>query len=176
MICGFLESSEFLLTPVFRTLPPLLVDRAEDDQVSALIKSTVGQILALTENAAPGSELMLGRLMELLFVEVLRRYATRLPASAKGWFAALNDPLVGRAIQSVHADPAPDLAALTDGLRAEREQVGLPGLHPDVEAVALELVADPAGHEGRGGGHEQQPDDDLGREADGEDVELGHDA
>jgi AraC family transcriptional regulator, alkane utilization regulator len=106
MVCGFLESSEFLLTPVFRTLPPLLVDRAEDDQVSALIKSTVGQILALTENAAPGSELMLGRLMELLFVEVLRRYATRLPASAKGWFAALNDPLVGRAIQSVHADPA----------------------------------------------------------------------
>ena len=106
MVCGFLESSEFLLTPVFRTLPPLLVDRAEDDQVSALIKSTVGQILALTENAAPGSELMLGRLMELLFVEVLRRYATRLPASAKGWFAALNDPIVGRAIQSVHADPA----------------------------------------------------------------------
>jgi AraC family transcriptional regulator, alkane utilization regulator len=106
MVCGFLESSEFLLTPVFRTLPTLLVDRAEDDQVSALIKSTVGQILALTENAAPGSELMLGRLMELLFVEVLRRYAMRLPASARGWFAALNDPIVGRAIQSVHADPA----------------------------------------------------------------------
>jgi AraC-like DNA-binding protein len=105
MVCGFLESSEFLLTPVFRTLPPLLVDCAEDDQVSALIKSTVGQILALTESAAPGSELMLGRLMELLFVEVLRRYATRLPASAKGWFAALNDPIVGRALQSVHADP-----------------------------------------------------------------------
>jgi AraC-like DNA-binding protein len=106
MVCGFLESSEFLLTPVFRTLPPLLVDRAEDDQVSTLIKSTVGQILAMTETAAPGSELMLGRLMELLFVEVLRRYATRLPASAKGWFAALNDPIVGRALQLVHGDPA----------------------------------------------------------------------
>lgn len=106
MVCGFLESSEFLLTPVFRTLPPLLVDRAEDDQVSTLIKSTVSQILAMTETAAPGSELMLGRLMELLFVEVLRRYATRLPASAKGWFAALNDPIVGRALQFVHGDPA----------------------------------------------------------------------
>lgn len=106
MVCGFLESSEFLLTPVFRTLPPLLVDRAEDDQVSALIKSTVGQILAMTETAAPGSELMLGRLMELLFVEVLRRYATRLPASAKGWFAALNDPIVGRVLQLVHREPA----------------------------------------------------------------------
>jgi AraC-like DNA-binding protein len=106
MVCGFLESSEFLLTPVFRTLPPLLIDRAEENQVGALITSTVSQILAMTEKAAPGSELMLGRLMELLFVEVLRRYATRLPTSAKGWFAALNDPIVGRALQFVHRDPA----------------------------------------------------------------------
>ena len=44
--------------------------------------------------------------MELLFVEVLRRYATRLPHSAKGWFAALNDPLLGRALQSLHREPA----------------------------------------------------------------------
>jgi AraC-like DNA-binding protein len=49
---------------------------------------------------------MLGRLMELLFVEVLRRYAAQLPPSAKGWFAALNDPIVGRVLQVVHADPA----------------------------------------------------------------------
>ena len=54
MVCGFLESSEFLLTPVFRTLPRLLIDRAEGDQVSALIKSTVNQILALAETAVAG--------------------------------------------------------------------------------------------------------------------------
>jgi AraC family transcriptional regulator, alkane utilization regulator len=106
VICGFIESSEFLLTPAFRTLPPLLVDRMEDDQASALIASTVRQILVMAEKAAPGTELMLGRLMELLFVEVLRRYATSLPASAKGWFAALNDPILGRALQFLHRDPA----------------------------------------------------------------------
>ena len=54
MVCGFLESSEFLLTPVFRTLPPLLIDRAEDDQVGALITSTVSQILAMTERRRTG--------------------------------------------------------------------------------------------------------------------------
>jgi AraC family transcriptional regulator, alkane utilization regulator len=106
IVCGFLESSEFLLTPVFRTLPPLLIDRTEDDEASALIASTVRQILAMTETAAAGTELILGRLMELLFVEVLRRYATNLPANAKGWFAALNDPILGRALQFVHGDPA----------------------------------------------------------------------
>lgn len=106
MVCGFIESSEFLATPVFRTLPPLLVDRTGEDKVSALLTSTVREILALADAAAPESELMLGRLMELLFVEVLRRYTARLPASAKGWLAALNDPIVGRALQVVHGDPA----------------------------------------------------------------------
>jgi AraC family transcriptional regulator, alkane utilization regulator len=106
MVCGFLESAEFLAAPVFRTLPPLWVDRTGDDKLSALLTSTVKEILVLADAAAPGTELMLGRLMELLFVEVLRRYAARLPPSAKGWLAALNDPIVGRALQLVHNDPA----------------------------------------------------------------------
>jgi AraC-like DNA-binding protein len=106
IVCGFIESSEFLFAPVFRSLPPLLVDRTGDDKVSALLTSTVREILELADAAAPGSEIMLGRLMELLFVEVVRRYAARLPANAKGWFAALNDPVVSRALQLVHGDPA----------------------------------------------------------------------
>ena len=48
---------------------------------------------------------MLGRLMELLFVEVLRRYAARLPESSHGWFAALNDPVLRRAMAQVHDHP-----------------------------------------------------------------------
>ena len=91
---------------MFRSLPPLLVDRTGDDKVGAIITSTVGQILALADTATPGAELMLGRLMELLFVEVLRRYAENLPAGTKGWFAAIGDPIVSRALQSVHGDPS----------------------------------------------------------------------
>jgi AraC-like DNA-binding protein len=106
MVCGFIESSEFLFTPVFRTLPPLLVERTGEGEVSALLTTTVRQILLLADKAEPGTDLMLGRLMELLFVEVLRRYAARLPASTTGWFAALNDPIVARAMQFIHDDPS----------------------------------------------------------------------
>lgn len=105
MVCGFIESAEFVFAPVFRSLPPLLVDRTGDDKVSALLTSTVREILSLADSATPGTELMLARLMELLFVEVIRHYAAQLPASSTGWFAGLNDPIVGRALQLVHADP-----------------------------------------------------------------------
>ena len=106
MVCGFIESSEVLFAPVFRSLPPLLVDRAADDKVGALLTSTVREIISLADAATPGTELMLGRFMEMLFVQMLRRYAARLPANATGWFAALNDPTVSRALQLVHGDPA----------------------------------------------------------------------
>jgi AraC-like DNA-binding protein len=106
MVCGFLESSEFLFAPVFRTLPPLVVERMDEDRVGALIASTVREIVALVEAATPGSQAVLGRLMELLFIELLRRHIARLPAGSRGWFAALNDPVVGRTLQILHSDPA----------------------------------------------------------------------
>ena len=106
IVCGYLESSECLFAPVFRTLPPLLVDRTDDDKVGALIASTVREIVKLVDAAMPGSQMMLGRLMELLFVEILRRHVARLPAESTGWLAALNDPVVGRALKLVHAAPA----------------------------------------------------------------------
>jgi AraC family transcriptional regulator, alkane utilization regulator len=106
IICGYLESSEFLFTPVFRTLPQMLVEQTGNEKVGALMASTVREVIALVEAATPGTQMMLGRMMELLFVEVLRRHASRLPVGSKGWFAALNDAIVGRALALVHADPA----------------------------------------------------------------------
>jgi AraC-like DNA-binding protein len=105
LVCGYLESSEFLFAPVFRTLPELLVEHTGDGRIGELIASTVREIIALVDAATPGSQLMLGRLMEMLFVEVLRRHIARLPSGSQGWFAAINDPIVGRALQLVHADP-----------------------------------------------------------------------
>jgi len=105
MVCGFVESSELLFAPVFRTLPPIVVEPTQGDRVEGPLAATVREILGLVDAAIPGSQAILGRLMELLFIETLRRHVSRLPAGARGWFGALNDPVVGRALQAIHADP-----------------------------------------------------------------------
>jgi AraC-like DNA-binding protein len=105
LVCGYIESSEFLFTPLFRSLPELLVERTGDDKVGALIASTVHEILALADAATPGTQMLLGRMMELLFVQILRRHLSRMSPESGGWVAALGDPIVGRALQCVHADP-----------------------------------------------------------------------
>jgi AraC-like DNA-binding protein len=105
-VCGFLESAEMMFAPMFRTLPEMLVDRADDEAVGSGIAHTIDDLLAKVDALTPGAEVILGRMMELLFVELLRRHASRLPEGSKGVLAALNDPLVGRALQLMQADPA----------------------------------------------------------------------
>jgi len=105
-VCGFIESAEMMFAPMFRSLPELLVDRADDEAVGSGIARTIDDLLARVDSLTPGAEVILGRMMELLFVELLRRHAGRLPQGSKGLLAALNDPLVGRALQLMQAEPA----------------------------------------------------------------------
>jgi AraC-like DNA-binding protein len=84
----------------------MLVEPAGSGPVGGQLTAMVRDILQLLDAQTPGTQAMLGRLMELLFVEVLRRHASRLPDGSKGLLAALSDPLVGRALQLLHGDPA----------------------------------------------------------------------
>ena len=53
-----------------------------------------------------GSESVLGRLSELMFVDVIRRYLETLPPERLDWLAGLRDPHIGRALGGIHRDPA----------------------------------------------------------------------
>jgi AraC-like DNA-binding protein len=104
LVCGFMESAELMATPFFRSLPPLIVERA--GTVTGPVAAMAANILAQIDGGpSPAIEIMLGRLMELLFVELLRRHAARLPAQAKGVLAASRDPVVARALTAMHRDP-----------------------------------------------------------------------
>jgi AraC-like DNA-binding protein len=53
----------------------------------------------------PGGEAVLGRLSELMFVEIVRRHLETLSPNRTGWLAGLRDPHVGRALAALHARP-----------------------------------------------------------------------
>jgi AraC-like DNA-binding protein len=105
-VCGFIESAEMMFAPMFRSLPEMLIDRADDEAVGSGIARTIDDLLARVDSLTTGDEVILGRMMELLFVELLRRHAGSLPQGSRGLLAALNDPLVSRALQLMQADPS----------------------------------------------------------------------
>ena len=104
MVCGFLGFDSAEDNPVISTLPPLLKLNVEQGGAAEWIRSTFQ--FAAEEIAAgrPGSETVLAKLSELLFVESVRRYAEDLPAGQTGWLAGLRDPYVARALAQLHRD------------------------------------------------------------------------
>ncbi len=108
IVCGFVQSGDLFFNPVFRDLPSLLIERTAREPVTSLLATTVRQLLTEVDALRPGSREMLGRMMEMLFFEMVRRYVGGLPRGAAGWLGALTDPLVSRSLQVIHADPMRD--------------------------------------------------------------------
>jgi AraC-like DNA-binding protein len=125
-VCGYLNCDQ-RFSPLVESLPTMLIVRGRDEYgaIEAVdahgTRPTVlppgsgtwlGTTLKFTINEArvarPGNGAMLGRLTELMFVEILREYMQRLPTSQGGWLAAVNDPHVGKALRLLHANPDRD--------------------------------------------------------------------
>ena len=75
MICGYLGCDSAEDNPVISTLPSLLKLDAEQGGAAEWIRSTFQYAAEEVAAGRPGSETVLAKLSELLFVEAVRRYA-----------------------------------------------------------------------------------------------------
>lgn len=57
-------------------------------------------------SARPGSDALLAKLSEALFVDTRRRFMAGLPTQTTRWLAAARDPVVGRSLVLLHRRPA----------------------------------------------------------------------
>jgi len=106
LVCGFLGCDSADGNPVISTLPPALRLNAEEGGAAEWIRSTFQYAADEVAAGRPGSETVLAKLSELLFVEAVRRYAESLPEDQTGWLAGLRDPYVARALALFHRDIA----------------------------------------------------------------------
>jgi AraC-like DNA-binding protein len=108
VVCGYLRGDALLFDPVLRALPSLFVVRPPAGPAADWLRASVEYALAGGQGT-PGTSQPNQRLPELLFTEVLRQYLHESrDGELTGWLAALRDPVVGRALALLHADPARD--------------------------------------------------------------------
>ena len=81
-------------------------DRSQCANVAVLCRYLPHRVPAGNKRA--GSQSVLNRLSELMFVEVIRLHMNQLANNNTGWLAGLRDPLVGRALTLLHARPSYD--------------------------------------------------------------------
>lgn len=74
---------------------------------AAALDSPIVDLLAREiDRDAPGQQVVLDRLLDLLVVAVLRAWFTSAAGDAPGWFRANTDPVVGSALRLLQQDPA----------------------------------------------------------------------
>jgi AraC-like DNA-binding protein len=103
-ICGFLGCDRTPLNPVLDALPAMIHLRAAvhgADRMRPLIEFALCEL----RDPSSGSQGMLLRLAELMFVEVVRRHLETMAGAQTGWLGGLHDPLVARTLSLLHGAP-----------------------------------------------------------------------
>ena len=103
-VCGFLGCDSRPYNPLLTALPRVI---RVSDPASGALGAYFRAALAESKGRM-GGECMLGRISELMFVDVVRRYLETLPPDRNSWLGGLRDPYVGRALTALHDNPARD--------------------------------------------------------------------
>ena len=104
-VCGFLACDRRLSRPVLDGLPHMVRVPFGNDPAAAWLKGLLQLGTQETLARRPGSDTVLAKLSELLFVEAVRRYSEAMPPKQKGWLAGLRDRFVGKALTLMHQKP-----------------------------------------------------------------------
>ena len=133
LVCGFLGCDMRPYNPLLASLPRCM---HVPGIAAGWLSQFPRQVVAEARTGRAGSDTMLTRMAELMFVEVLRRHLESMPSQHAGWLAGLNDSVVGPALSQLHDHPdhswtLPELARTIASSRtvlAERfsQLVGVP--------------------------------------------------
>jgi AraC-like DNA-binding protein len=101
-VCGFMACDPVLCRPILQGLPSAFKVSLRSDGSGRWLENSILHLVEESASGHAGSEAMLAKLSEALFVDTLRRYMTGLPEQEIGWLAAARDPLVGRSLTLLH--------------------------------------------------------------------------
>jgi AraC-like DNA-binding protein len=104
-VCGYLTLDPLLCGPILESLPPMLKVNVRTDRAGHWLEESILHLLEEAVSDRAGSDAMLAKLSEALFVDTLRRYVTDLPDQSTGWLAGARDPVVGKSLALLHKRP-----------------------------------------------------------------------
>jgi len=105
LVGGYFQIADEHVPLLTELLPNRLLIRSADEKAGRLSRlvELIGEE-AMTD--APGRDLVLGRLVEVMLVEILRRPLDQAGARGSGWLSGMADPQIRHALHQIHADVA----------------------------------------------------------------------
>lgn len=101
-VCGYLTCDPHLCRPILDGLPPVFKVNIRADASGHWLERSILHLVDEAASGSVGSDAMLAKLSEALFVDTLRRHVSTLPEQQKGWLTGARDPIVGRCLGLMH--------------------------------------------------------------------------
>lgn len=101
-VCGYMVCDPHLGRPILNGLPKLFRVNIRTDRSGEWLENSILHLVEESASGRAGSDVMLAKLSEALFVDTLRRYVASLPDRQTGWLAGSRDPIVGKSLGLLH--------------------------------------------------------------------------
>ena len=101
-VCGYMICDPHISRPILSGLPPVFKVNIRTDRSGQWLESSILHLVEEAISGRVGSEAMLAKLSEVLFVDTLRRYVAGLPEQQRGWLTGARDPIVGKSLGLMH--------------------------------------------------------------------------
>jgi AraC-like DNA-binding protein len=106
MICAAYDYDREVVHPLLTLLPPVLFVRAQNQREGNAIETTLRMLRCELNARESGSATVINRLIDVLFVHIIRAWVGETADQGASWLMALRDPVVARALAALHARPA----------------------------------------------------------------------
>jgi AraC-like DNA-binding protein len=103
LVCGYLTCDPHLCRPILDGLPAVFAVNIRTDPSGQWLESSIIHLVEEAASARVGSDAMLAKLSEALFVDTLRRHVASLPRRQTGWLTGARDPIVGKSLGLLHS-------------------------------------------------------------------------
>lgn len=105
LVQGEFRAEQNIVYPIFSLLPPLIHVPGEHGQPIYWLAAALRGISSEAAGQRPGYTAVISRLMDVLFIMVMRSWIDQQRPGEGGWLGALYDPQIGPVLNAVHADP-----------------------------------------------------------------------
>jgi AraC-like DNA-binding protein len=102
-VCGYMTCDPYLSRPILSGLPPVFKVNIRTDPSGHWLESSILHLVEEAASGRMGSQAMLAKLSEALFVDTLRRFVAGLPEQQTGWLTGARDPIVGKSLGLLHS-------------------------------------------------------------------------
>jgi len=105
LICGAFEFRGPRAAASLAVLPQWIRVSKRETRSNQWLSATLRFLQSETRDPGIGSETIIARLIDVIFVEAIRAWLKDQPQGAAGWLGALRDPSIGAALGLIHKSP-----------------------------------------------------------------------